>query len=314
MKKNKIKFSIITCTYNRSNLLKKNIKSVIDQKFDYFEHFIIDDGSTDNTELTLKKYKHIKYIKLNKNYGQPGAMYYSKVFKKISGDYIILLDSDDILLFGAKKLIQNTFQSSKDKNIWTFSFDVKSPGRKKLNFQKRLINSKNIYQDNHPRFNQGQGFQDFLDVRKKIFFDKFQEYFKSPKYWYSSFVEVNIRNNFNEFFINKKIALMSFGLNNVTQGHNFYKYAPITLHTRQYIFRNFKSYMEKKYYNYHLKSLILNQLIFPGYKLKNLKLLWKEMNKLSKKTDLGLFLILLLVPSYFLFKIKKIIKLKRKQR
>ena len=49
-------------------------------------------------------------------------------------------------------------------------------------------------------------------------------------------MEVNLKNNFNEFFINKKVISQSFGVDNVTKGQNLRKYAPITLHTRQYIF------------------------------------------------------------------------------
>ena len=36
--------------------------------------------------------------------------------------------------------------------------------------------------------------------------------------------------------------------------------------------------MQKGYYDYHLKSLILNQLISPGYKLSNLSLINREKN------------------------------------
>ena len=120
-----MKISIITCTYNRHHLLKKNINSVLRQKFKKFEHFVIDDGSIDNTEKIIKNFPHIKYIKLKKNYGQPGAMYYSKVLKKISGDYVILLDSDDYFLKNAKKTILKFINDKKNKNVWSFSFDTK---------------------------------------------------------------------------------------------------------------------------------------------------------------------------------------------
>ena len=40
---------------------------------------------------------------------------------------------------------------------------------KKLNFKKR-ISSKSLYHDNHPKFNAGAGYLDFLEIRKKIFF------------------------------------------------------------------------------------------------------------------------------------------------
>ena len=42
--------SIIMPTFNRSNTIKKSIKSVISQLYKNWELIIIDDGSTDGTE------------------------------------------------------------------------------------------------------------------------------------------------------------------------------------------------------------------------------------------------------------------------
>ena len=309
-----MKFSFITCTYNRSELLEKNINSVLNQKFENYEHFIVDDGSTDNTEKIIRKYNHIKYIRLKRNYGQPGAMFNSKVLNKISGDYVVLLDSDDYLINGAKKEINKVINKNNDKNIWSFSFNIISKNRKKLNFNKKIIDSNSLYKDNHPRYNNGKGYLDFLDIRKKIFYDKFKHNFKNSKYWYSSFPEVYFKNKFKEVIVSKKIVFYSFAINNVTQGANFEKYAPITLHSQQYIFNNFKQFMGKKYYDYNLKSLIMNQLIFPGYKFANFKLINTERKNFLKQNDYFLLLLLLIVPSIFLFFIKKIIKKIRKFR
>ena len=307
-----MKFSFITCTYNRSSLLKKNIKSVLKQKFKSFEHYVIDDGSTDDTYKVVKEFNHIKYIKLKNNYGQPGAMFYSKVLNKIKGDYIILLDSDDMLLPNVKNTIEKII--NKNKKVWSFSFNIVSKNRNKLKFKERKMNSNFLYYDKHPRFNDGAGYLDFLDIKKKIFYKKFVKYFKSPKYWYSSATDVYLKNSFDEMFINKKIAYYSFQSDNVTKGHNFEKYAPITLHTRQYIFKKYKNFMEKKYYDYHLKSLFLNQLIFSGYKLKNLKLIFNERFNLIKKSNFIIFFLLLIIPSNILFKLKKNIKSLRSKR
>ena len=302
-----MKLSFITCTYNRSEFLSKNIESVLKQNFKNFEHYVIDDGSTDNTAMVIKKYKHIKYIKLSRNHGQPGAMFYSKVLKKANGDYIMLLDSDDYLLPNIKKIIETII--AKNKDVWSMSFNILSKNRKKLNFKKeKVIKSKCLYYDNHPRYNNGEGYLDFIDIKKKIFYTKFVKYFKSPKYWYSSAIDVFFNNDFKEIFLNKKIAYYSFDSDNVTKGHNLVKYAPITLHTRQYVFNKFNNFMEKKYYDYHLKSLIMNQLIFPGYKIKNFRLIYKEKKNFVNYRNYYMFLILLLLPSKFLFFLKKIFK------
>ena len=195
-----MKLSFITCTYNRSKLLSKNIESVLKQNFKNFEHYVIDDGSTDNTAMVIKKYKHIKYIKLSRNHGQPGAMFYSKVLEKVNGDYIMLLDSDDHLLANVKKIIETII--AKNKDVWSMSFNILSKNRKKLNFKKeKVIKSKCLYYDNHPRYNNGEGYLDFIDIKKKIFYTKFVKYFKSPKYWYSSAIDVFFNNDFKIIFI-----------------------------------------------------------------------------------------------------------------
>ena len=53
-----MKISIITCTFNRKEKLIRNIRSVLDQEFDELEQFIIDDGSTDDTLLEIKKHNY----------------------------------------------------------------------------------------------------------------------------------------------------------------------------------------------------------------------------------------------------------------
>ena len=67
-------------------------------------------------------------------------------------------------------------------------------------------------------------------------------------------------------------------------------------------------------YNYNLKSLFINQLIFPGYKWKNFKLLNREKRNLLNKIDYIYLMILLLFPSQLFFRLKNIIKTQRKKR
>lgn len=91
-----MKFSIITITFNRAHLIGETIQSVLNQTYKDFEHIIIDDGSTDNTQEVVEAYKdhRIKYHKLQKcgnlnflrNYG----------IEKSNGKIIAILDSDDL--------------------------------------------------------------------------------------------------------------------------------------------------------------------------------------------------------------------------
>jgi glycosyltransferase involved in cell wall biosynthesis len=98
----KIKFSIITPTYNRldSGYLARCINSILDQKSGNFtaEHIVVNDGSSDGTADYLKKISldHKGLITVNqKNSGVVGA--WRRGLSESSGDYVIFLDDDDEL-------------------------------------------------------------------------------------------------------------------------------------------------------------------------------------------------------------------------
>lgn len=94
--KDNLLISIIIPTYNRESFITKTIDSVLKQSDPDFEVLIVDDGSSDNTEETVKKIKdsRIRYYKIPngerghaRNYGTNLA----------SGNYVTFLDSDDLL-------------------------------------------------------------------------------------------------------------------------------------------------------------------------------------------------------------------------
>lgn len=92
-------FSIILPTYNRSVWLSKAINSVLSQSFHDWELIIIDDGSTDNTEETVKaiKDKRIRYF-FQENIGRGGVR--NTGINEANGLYITFLDDDDYYLPG----------------------------------------------------------------------------------------------------------------------------------------------------------------------------------------------------------------------
>ena len=100
--------SVIIPTYNRANLIRRAINSVLNQTYQNFEVIVVDDGSTDNTSLEIKRIQdnRIKYIKLIENKGGSNARNIG--IKNARGKYISFQDSDD--LFYPNKLekqIQN---------------------------------------------------------------------------------------------------------------------------------------------------------------------------------------------------------------
>lgn len=87
--------SVITPTYNRADTLPRAIESVLEQRYDDFEHVIVDDGSTDDTASVVADYDddRIEYVRLEGNNGANAAR--NEGIRTASGEYVTFLDSDD---------------------------------------------------------------------------------------------------------------------------------------------------------------------------------------------------------------------------
>ena len=308
-----MKISIITCTYNRLDKLKRNIQSVISQNYDNYEHFIIDDGSTDGTEDYIKKLqdKKIVYYRSEKNLGQPNAMFKSNVLNNINGEIIFLLDSDDFLLDNAVNTIIEDFKRF-DKNIQTIAYSHQNDG-KSIEYKK--VKSSDILKDNYPLNSNNNGFKDYLFVQSSDYIKNFNFYFKNPYKWYTSRIEYALNKDFNEVYTNKVIYTMDFGNDTVTKGANIEKYADITLFTRKFYFDNFSNKMGDRYIKYTIKSLLLNLLISKKNKFYFFSY-FKEARRLKILNLYNQFMLIILymLPSNFLFKVKIFLKKNRLKR
>ncbi|HAX18068.1 MAG TPA: hypothetical protein DCY00_05690 [Actinobacteria bacterium] len=90
------KITVIIPIYNTQKYLKKCVNSILSQSMQNFELFLIDDGSTDGSDLIAKKFalkdKRIEYI-WQENQGQAVARNIG--IKRARGEYISFIDSDD---------------------------------------------------------------------------------------------------------------------------------------------------------------------------------------------------------------------------
>jgi len=90
--------SVIMPTYNCALYIGEAVDSVISQKYRNFELIIIDDGSIDDTEEVIHRYKNdsrIKYKKI-KHSGKPSVAR-NVAIQMASGKYVAFCDADDIL-------------------------------------------------------------------------------------------------------------------------------------------------------------------------------------------------------------------------
>lgn len=99
-----LKITIITVCKNSERFLAETIESVINQTYQNIEYIIIDGKSTDKTVNIIKQ--HASYIATWISEADDG-MYdaINKGLKLASGDYILVLNSDDIL--ASKDTIRN---------------------------------------------------------------------------------------------------------------------------------------------------------------------------------------------------------------
>lgn len=106
-------FSICISTYNDKEYLSSCIQSVLSQDFSDFEVVVVDDGSNDGTSALLDCYQKrdnrvrpiIKEVNEGVHLGRMTAVH------SALGDYIIFLDSDDLLLEGCLSEVARELKS-----------------------------------------------------------------------------------------------------------------------------------------------------------------------------------------------------------
>lgn len=134
MKRGSLKLSICLPSYNGADVIARTLESILKQSYQNFEIIISDDCSTDETEKVVRTFKdkRIKFFKNKKNLGYGDNL---NTFKdKISGEVMILMAQDDILLKDALRKIAEGFASDPDigataRPFYQFEYDPKIPIR-----------------------------------------------------------------------------------------------------------------------------------------------------------------------------------------
>lgn len=102
MNTNQYKHTVFTPIYNRANLIDEVYESIcgLDYPKEGFEWLIIDDGSTDNLEDHLVRYKMEDKVNIRCIHKPNGGIHTAMnlAIKEAKGEYITRIDSDDILL------------------------------------------------------------------------------------------------------------------------------------------------------------------------------------------------------------------------
>ena len=93
---NTIIFSIITVSYNSEKYIRETIESVANQTYPHIQYIIIDGASTDSSVDIINEYADKLFYWMSE---KDNSMYeaINKGLQKATGDYVLILNSDDVL-------------------------------------------------------------------------------------------------------------------------------------------------------------------------------------------------------------------------
>lgn len=118
-----MKLSIIIPVFKVEDYLEKCIDSILNQMIDQYEVILVDDGSPDLCPQICDKYCE-QYSRISvihqKNQGLSGAR--NAGIKKAKGEYLLFLDSDDILLPGVLQNVEMIISSNLSTDAFFFSY------------------------------------------------------------------------------------------------------------------------------------------------------------------------------------------------
>ncbi|HET6993727.1 MAG TPA: glycosyltransferase family 2 protein [Chitinophagaceae bacterium] len=120
-----MKFSIVIPTYNRADIIAKSLDSICNQTYTNWEIIVVDNASTDNTAELMADYVkrgNIRYIVNEKNYERSYSR--NRGMQLATGDFVSLLDSDDILYPDCLQKAADFIQSNPDTIFFHCLYEI----------------------------------------------------------------------------------------------------------------------------------------------------------------------------------------------
>lgn len=110
------RLTVLLPFYNSGKYLRHAVRSVLNQTFAEFEFVIIDDGSTDNSEDIILRFKDPRIIYIKKEHtGLADSLNYG--LKVAKTDIIVRMDSDDTCDVRKIETQYNFFTQNKNYDI-----------------------------------------------------------------------------------------------------------------------------------------------------------------------------------------------------
>jgi glycosyltransferase involved in cell wall biosynthesis len=259
-----------------------------------FEWFVIDDGSSDETEEVVKELKKnspflIEYLK-KENGGKHTAL--NIAFKRVKTELLIILDSDDYLIKNAIDDILNTWDNYKNDKVAGLVF---KRGRKDGT---SITQDWGIYETTIKNYNQFIINRSILGDKAEVFrTDILKEYqypeFENEKFVGEGVIWSKIAHNYDMIFCNKIIYICEYLDKGLTRSGRILRINnPLggMFHSQEY-FKN----------TYTFKIRIKNAILYLTY-AKFAKQKFRKLFKINKEKS---FLIMAQIPSLILYYIWK---------
>ena len=144
--------SVIVAVYNSEKYLRQCLDSILAQSYGGFELICVDDGSTDSSADILSEYAGLDrrisvYHKENEGLGAASAR--NLGLDKATGDFVIILDSDD---FFEESMFERALKKAEDNDadivvFGGYEYDDRSGKRRKINgiLNEGLIPDKEVF-------------------------------------------------------------------------------------------------------------------------------------------------------------------------
>jgi glycosyltransferase involved in cell wall biosynthesis len=91
--------TVLIPTFNRAQYLAECLDSILSQTLAPTQIIVVNDGSTDDTQLVLEPYMNAVAYLSTDQLGKPGAI--NRGLEAVSGDYLWIFDDDDVVLANA---------------------------------------------------------------------------------------------------------------------------------------------------------------------------------------------------------------------
>jgi len=110
------RISVVICNYNYVRYVAQAIESVLQQRYAAHQLIVVDDGSTDDSRSVIQAFGDRLECVFQENGGQCAA--YNAGFARCTGDIVLFLDSDDLLVPDTLDAVAKAFLSGVAKVHW----------------------------------------------------------------------------------------------------------------------------------------------------------------------------------------------------